>query len=109
MQKIEKPEEYEICVFDGVTASAVYLGGLSNLERVTVKLRWRFDAEMSRMCFDPAKVLTLKEITDQCKKLGKDRTPLITVMVESPLHGTILQYGNYGDEWWEIGTVGGYA
>lgn len=109
MQKIEKPEEVEICAFDGVSSSAVYLGGLTNLERVTVKLKWRTDPYMSEMCFNPAKVLTLKEIALQCKKLAKYRSPMITVVEESPLHGTIYQYGNYGDEWWEIGTVSGYA
>ena len=101
MRKIEDPEKVIICEFDGVSAGTVYLGGISFLERWNDKLDWRVDDGCS--WFKPCKELTLKEIAEQMN------SPMITVFVESPLHGEIYQYGNYGDEWWQIGETGGYA
>lgn len=98
-------DDIELCEFDGVTAVAVYSGGVNRLEKINHKLRWRYDAEISRMCFDPAKVLKLSEIAEQCKD-----EYIITVIVESPLHGEIYQYGNYYDnKWYKIGETAGYA
>lgn len=49
-------------------------------------------------------VLKLSEIVEQ---IGKNQ--IITVFIEEPMRETILQYGNYGDEWYEIGNTCGYA
>lgn len=50
-------------------------------------------------------VLKLSEIVEQLK--GK--CIMITIFIDEPLKGRILQYGNYGDSWWEIGNTCGYA
>lgn len=109
MNKIDKPEEYVVCQFDGVCASAVYVGGLTYLKAATDRLRWRVDEECSEMCAVDYKILTLKEICEQLTNLYGGTTPMITVIEEQPMSGIILQYGNYGDEWWQIGETGGYA
>ena len=109
MHRIDKPEEYTICQFDSTCSSAVYVGGLTFLKGVTDKLRWKVDEECSKMCAVDYKILTLSEIKDQLTNLYGGTTPMITVIEEQPLSGRILQYGNYGDEWWQIGETGGYA
>lgn len=100
IKKIENPKEYEIVEFDGVTHSTVYRHGLSMLERET-RLLWRLLNDES---FMEIKGLTLDEIRNQMLDVG-----IITIFVESPTHTEILQYGNYGDEWWQIGETMGYA
>jgi len=105
MKEIDHPEEYTIVQFDGVTMSAVYAGSFGWL-RSLEPLEWRQDVEASEMIGMEIEVLTLKEISDQAKKIG---APMVTVFIESPLGGTILQYGNYGDSWWQVGVLGGYA
>lgn len=105
MEKVECSNEILICEFDGVTECAVYVGGMSNLKKVNDKMRWRYDARISRECFDPAKVLTLDEIAAQLSEESR----IITVITNGPLHGVIYQYGNYGNEWWLIGKTWGYA
>ena len=109
MEKIKKPNEYVVCQFDGVCASAVYVGGLTFLKGVTDRLKWRVDEECSQICAVDYKILTLNEIVDQLKNLYGGEAPMITVIEEQPISGRILQYGNYGDEWWQIGETGGYA
>lgn len=48
--------------------------------------------------------VTLKQISDESPE------ECITVIVESPLSGTIYRYNNYGDKKWQlIGTMLGYA
>lgn len=100
MEKLN-PKEYEICEFDGVNSSAVYLGSFDNLKKA--KLIWRKE----NLDFMEINVLTLDEIRNQLKQ----RNPyvMITIFVNSPLHGEIIQYGNYGDEWYRIGETCGYA
>ena len=103
MKKITNPEEFEICPFDGMNVSRVYLGGVAELERVI--LTWRIDKERSEMIEINCYVLTLKEIAEQLR----EKTDLITVIVQRPLSGEIYQWGNYGDEWRQIGELDGYA
>lgn len=109
MHKIEHPESYKINKFDGVCASAVYTGGLTFLKPANDKLKWREDKDAEEMCYKPFYVLTLSEIADQMTNAYGGECPMLTVFTESPLQGKILQYGNYGDEWWQIGETGGYA
>lgn len=95
-------EDIEICQFDGTEVNAVYTGGLSDLKNVTNKLKWR-TKEVEYL--GDLKFLKLSEIAEQLK----DSTRMITIISESPLSGEIWQYGNYGDSWWKIGTICGYA
>lgn len=100
MSKIENPADYFVCRFDGVNATAVYLGTLPNLKNVTSQLKWRtekpFEAEGIE---DSYEVLTLDEIREQLQR------EMITIIVNGPFSGVIVQYGNYGDSWYEIGTT----
>lgn len=96
---MDKLNDLEVCKFDlgGTTATYVYKGSLRNLEKVD-DLEWRE--------VDGEEILSLKEIYEQLK--GK--CYMITVFVDSPLHGEIYQCGNYGDGLWvEYGTTKGYA
>lgn len=108
MEKIPHPESIEICQFDGVTVSTVYTGGLADLKSVADKLSWHEDKKAGefgmRYLF-----LTLSEIRDQIRNLHGGLCPIITVFIERPFSGIILQYGNYGDSWWLIGDLYGYA
>lgn len=93
--------DFEVCKFDGVDATGIYVGGLSDLDRVDVEWRTVFVAEIG----EELKVLTLDEIAQQLDNFG-----LITVITNGPFEGKIYQCGNYRDgEWWEIGSTGGYA
>ena len=97
MNKIEV--DLELAKFDGTTSVTVYKGGMSRLKEADLK--WR---EEETGCIEgDNKVLKLSEIAEQVKG------DLITVVIEGPLRGEILQYGNYGPEWWQIGTLTGYA
>ena len=109
MEKIQHPESYEICAFDGITASTVYKGSFSNLSCISRTLIWREDDEAGELCYKPYKVLTLEEITKQMTNLYGGKCPMLTIFNESPLSGSILQYGNYGDSWYKIGDLNGYA
>lgn len=92
----EIKEDLELIQFDGVDETIVYKGSFSYLEKA--ELKWRSaDKDI--------KVLRLSEIVEQLK----DETHMITIFVQEPLRGAILQYGNYGDSWWEIGHTCGYA
>lgn len=108
MKKIDNPSEYEICEFDSVEDCGVYTGGLARLKRVNDKLKWRVDKDIASMCECDGKVLTLTEIVDQLQK-QRYGNGIITTILISPLSGYVLQHGNYGDEWWEVGTLDGYA
>lgn len=103
MEKIKNPEEYEICKFDGVGSSTVYIGSFDNLERA--KLEWH--KEYVEPMGMELETLTLDEIKEQIKE--QDKLFMITVFISNTLSGEILQYGNYGDSWWKIGTTCGYA
>lgn len=108
MVRIDNPKEYLVYKFDGVTASAVYVGGLTDLKKADT-LTWHEDKEASKMCGIPTYVLTLDEIRERLQNQYGGSSPLITVIIDNPLSGWIIQYGNYGDEWWKIGETGGYA
>lgn len=97
MKKIT--EDLELCKFDGVTQTTVYTGGVCGL--VKVDLEWR--KEHCEYLGD-MECLKLHEIVKQLP-----HELLITVIIQSMFDGKILQYGNYGDEWWEIGSTCGYA
>ena len=99
MKKIENPKEYEIVDLDGVSKSTVYSGGLDNLKKPILVWRKIECEEIGEYL-----VLTLDEIRNQMQG-----SFLITIFIESPLHGEILQYGNYGDSWYLIGKTCGYA
>ena len=103
MKRIDNPADWEICEFDGVSSTGVYIGPLDALYRVNNRLKWRVDPECSVMCYDPYRVLTLKEIQEQIPHR------LITVIDNGPMHGEIYQCGNYGDDWYCIGETDGYA
>lgn len=104
MKEIKNPDEYEVCKFDGVTAARVYSGSLTELKRE--ELQWLVDAELTEAFGFEAEVLTLSEIWDQVSK----KSPIVTVIIDGPFSGVILQAGNYADNsWWEIGNVSGYA
>lgn len=99
MKKI--PSETEIYPLNMTESSGVYVGSLAYMEWVNNKLEWRQLGDDEYR----TKVLTLKEIAEQLQDAW-----LITVVVERPSSGEIYQYGNYADdEWWQIGTLDGYA
>ena len=106
---IAHPEEFEVCEFDGVDASAVYVGGITFLNKINDKLTWRENEEDGELAYKPYKVLTMSEIVSQVSNLYGGEAPIITVICDSPIAGHIYQYGNYGDAWYEIGTTCGYA
>ena len=101
MKKIDHPEHYELIKFDGVSSSTVYCGSFDYL--TPAPLKWRVREDYLEM-LGYGEVLTLKEVAEQLKG-----TPIITVFYEEPLSGKILQWGNYGDAWYEIGETSGYA
>lgn len=103
MNKIENPNEYEICTFDGVNSSNVYIGSFEYLQKADLKWKKEFVESMSM----EIETLTLDEIKEQI--LAKYDIEMITIFINSPLHGEILQYGNYGDSWYQIGETCGYA
>lgn len=76
----------------------VYLGSMDELEKVPVC--WHQD--------ETGDYLTFEEIRKQIRQ--KTDYPLITVIVNTPLHCAIYQCGNYAEnEWWWLGDVAGYA
>lgn len=97
MKKIT--EDMELCRFDGVNATAVYVGSMTELQ--LADLEWRHEDCEYR---GDIEVLKLSEIVDQLWE-----ATIITVFINEPMSGTILQYGNYNDGcWWEIGKTDGY-
>lgn len=106
MKKIDNPADWEVCEFDGVSYTGVYIGSFDNLAHVNSMLKWRVDEERSKMCYDPCKVLTLAEIAEQIQDIAY----IITVFVNEPMSGEIYQWGNYsGGDWYCIGELDGYA
>lgn len=51
---------------------------------------------------------TFNEVLDIAKE-NTYKTGLIILIAESPLHGKIYEYGNYGDYWVKHGSTRGYA
>ena len=107
MQKIENPNEFEVCVFDGVNSSTVYIGSFDCLQKANLEWKKEF---VKPMCME-IEYLTLNEIKEQIgdKYRMSGSFGIITIFINSPLHGKILQYGNYGDSWYQIGETCGYA
>lgn len=100
MKKIT--EDLELCKLDGASCTAVYVGGMAWLHPALVK--WRKEAGGE---FEEIEVLKLSEIVEQ---LEEKNVPIITVIIDNPMYGKILQYGNYPDDcWYEIGQTCGYA
>ena len=70
-----------------------------------LKLTWHI---MEFTEVDKEERLTLKEISQQLLRLGYKS--VLYVWEETPLEGTIYQYGNYEDRSWVIhGTTKGFA
>jgi hypothetical protein len=105
LKQIEQPEQYELIRFNGVDATHVYLGGFYGLK--SLDLKWR--KERIEEIGEEWECLTLEEIKQQAIEVSKYEEPLITVFIQEPFKGIILQYGNYGDSWWKIGETCGYA
>lgn len=110
MEEIKHPAMYEVCKDDSVNFTTIYLGGFSDLEKL--ELEWeRIDGVGE---FGYLEVLTLEEIVERARELVDDEYIeengfMITVFIQSTFKGKILQYGNYGDSWWQIGKTSGYA
>lgn len=101
---MEVKEDIELCKFDGVEAVAVYSGGLTSLVKQDPKWRKANEATCKALGMN-VEILKLSEIAEQLKDAF-----LITVIIDGPLSGRILQYGNYNDgKWYEIGQTCGYA
>lgn len=96
-------EDLELCEFDGIDSATVYCGGLSYLEKAELKWRNADEETCETLGMCEVHILKLSEIAKQLN------SGIITIIIEEPLKGRILQYGNYGDSWWEIGTTCGYA
>ena len=99
MKKIENPNEFEVCAFDGINSSSVYIGSFDNLQKANLKWKKEFIEHMCMVLY----TLTLDEIKEQI--LAKCDIGMITVFISSHSHGEILQYGNYGDSWYQIGET----
>lgn len=108
----EITEDLELTKFDGVTEVAVYIGGLTKLINITNHLDWNkdYEAGAKALGLDKVEYLKLSEIKDQI--LGKKYFKsfgLITIISNGCLDGYVLQYGNYGDSWYQIGQLAGYC
>ena len=105
--------ETEICRFDSVDVSAVYVGGLTELKDVTDKVNWRIE-KCDGLGMD-LELVTLDELVGQLASEveidgKKTLVGMITVISHSPLSGVIYQWGNYpGEGWFQIGETAGYA
>lgn len=95
-------EDTVITLWDGVESASVYGGWLTRMKLVSVKPR-----REKVVTGDVFEMLTLKEIADQV--IEKYKLPSITVITDSPMHGTIYHYGNHGDCWEKVGETCGYA
>ena len=102
MEKIENPGEFVVCKFDGVDVASVYRNGFDDLK--LLRMKWRCNEKLSKELGFEYHYLTLNEIVDQLGRCG-----IITVFIEGPLSGEILQWGNYGDSWFRVGELAGYA
>ena len=100
----EIPGDTVIWRFDGVGAATVYRGWLTGLEPANVKWKttnisiWTANATDGEPEF-----ITLDELAEQ---FPGER---LTVIIDKPLCGEILNYGNAGRKWLRIGITGGYA
>lgn len=100
----EIPGDTEIWRFDGVTSATVYTGRFSGLTPADVKWHQDDDSyETAELCDGEADYITLDELAEQFPN------QMITVIIDKPLNGEILNYGNAGKKWVRIGITGGYA
>ena len=100
----EIPGDTEIWRFDGIGAAAVYRGWLTELEPANVK--WKTTEQsikVANVTDGEPEFITLDEITEQYPD------EQLTVIIDKPLNGEILNYGNAGKKWLRIGITGGYA
>lgn len=98
-------QDYEVCKFDGVSATSVYMNGLNQLLDVSRQISWRKESCEYR---GDIEVLTLTEIYEQLAKEGY--RPIITVFVNDPRECSVFQCGNYEPgRWVHLGKVMGYA
>ena len=102
MKRIE--ENVELMRNNTVDVVAVYLGGMAELANVTDMLPWRLDNSYCTVFGFPAELIKFSEIVEY---LGKNK--IITVINSGPLICEVYQYGNYGDEWYKLGEIAGYA
>ena len=101
----EIPGSTRIYQFDGINSAAIYMGGFTWLTPIEVK--WRTDDESyetAEICDGDPDFITLDEIVEQFPE-----ATMLTVFIDSPLHGEIYNYGNHGKKWLRVGFTGGYA
>jgi hypothetical protein len=105
---------FELTDFDGVDAAYVYAGSIPSLEFMNKRIKWRdCDEKTNKMLGIEAHVITLGEIVDQIRKINIEEIGMdfvmVTVFIDSPMDGIILQYGNHGNKRYKIGDYAGYA
>jgi len=108
--KIEKPEEIIIKnepYWDAIS-SAVYVGGVTNLVPADF-LKWRSEGE-EILPYEELSLAEIKEQWDAFRSQRDDTGEILTVFVETMLHGEIYQIGNWDDGcWYEYGKTNGIA
>ena len=109
-KEIKNSGMYEVCKDDSVSYTHVYSGFFNDLE--PLELEWAKIEGVGE--FGYLEVLTLDEIVEQARDIIdedyiRENGLVITVFIQEPLKSKILQYGNYGDSWWQIGETMGYA
>lgn len=100
----EIPGDTVIWRYDGIGATAVYRGWLTELEPANVK--WKtteLSIKVANATDGEPECITLDELTEQYPD------EQLTVIIDKPLDGEIWNYGNAGKKWLRIGTTGGYA
>ena len=100
----EIPGSTEIWRYDGIGAAVVYRGWLTELEPANIK--WKTTEQSIKVANatdGEPEFITLDEITEQYPD------EQLTVIIDKPLNGEILNYGNAGKKWLRIGITGGYA
>ena len=100
----EIPGDTVIWRYDGIGATAVYRGWLTELEPADVK--WKttdLSIEVANATDGEPECITLDELTEQYPD------EQLTVIIDKPLDGEIWNYGNAGKKWLRIGITGGYA
>lgn len=98
LKKIE--EDLVIHKSDSVTFAHVYTGFMFNLKPAELKWRLCDHEELGIVLCE----LKLSEIAEQLKDES-----IITIFIEGPFKTEVLQYGNYGDSWYHLGEIAGYA
>lgn len=100
-------QDLEVTKFDTVSTATVYLGYFDNLLYINDRLKWRTEDWGEEI--GDIEILTLSEIWEQVKNIFSNER-IVTVIVDSPLHGEIYVCGNHKEGIWEkIGETRGYA